>query len=66
MWKGQTKALAVDVNTARAHNLMQAAPFVSAKDVAIVRGTVVPPQDDALDNVDDDDDADGPQVDDPQ
>ena len=53
-------ALAVDVSTARAHNLMQAAPFVSAKDVAIVRGCPVPPQEADLDDVNVDEDADDP------
>ena len=55
------QALAVDVSTARAHNLLHAAPFVSAKDVAIVRATELVAAEDDLDNVDPGDDADDPQ-----
>ena len=55
------QALAVDVSTARAHNLLHAAPFVSAKDVAIVRATEIVAAEDGLDDVDPGYDADDPQ-----
>ena len=55
-----TRALAVDVSTARAHNLMHAAPFVSAKDVAVARAACAVHSDADLDDVDPNENADEP------